>query len=103
MPVIDVNGLPMGYELRGSGDPIVLVAGTGYAGATWAPTLVEPLAKRHTVVTFDHRGTGATPPTAERFSTRLFAADAVALDGPRWGWTRRTSWATRWAAAWPSG
>lgn len=79
MPVIDVNGLSMGYELRGSGDPIVLVAGTGYAGATWAPTLVEPLATHHTVLTFDHRGTGVTPPTRERFSTRLFAEDAIAL------------------------
>jgi len=79
MPVIDVNGLPMGYELTGSGDPVVLVAGTGYAGATWSPRLVEPLAERHAVLTFDHRGTGVTPPTAERFSTRLFATDAIAL------------------------
>jgi pimeloyl-ACP methyl ester carboxylesterase len=77
--VIEVNGLPMGYRLRGSGDPIVLVAGTGYAGATWAPTLVDPLAERHTVLTFDHRGTGVTPPTDERFSTRLFAEDAIEL------------------------
>lgn len=71
--------VPVHHEVRGSGDPIVLVAGTGYPGATWYPALVEALAARHTVVTFDHRGTGATPSTSERYSTRGFAADALAL------------------------
>jgi pimeloyl-ACP methyl ester carboxylesterase len=79
MPVIDVAGLPMAYELRGSGVPLVLVAGTGYPGATWAPSLVDLLAERHAVLTFDHRGTGATPSAPERYSTRGFAADAVGL------------------------
>ena len=60
-------------------DRFVLVAGTGYPGATWGPELVEPLAAHHTVLTFDHRGTGRTPSTPERYSTRGFAADAIAL------------------------
>ena len=76
---IEVGSHPMAHEVRGSGDPIVLVAGTGYPGATWGPDVVEPLAARHTVVTFDHPGTGATPPGQERYSTRGFAADAVGL------------------------
>lgn len=79
MPVAQLPGLPMSYELVGEGDPIVLVAGTGYPGATWYPGLVDRLAERHAVVTFDHRGTGATPSTPERYSTRQFAADALAL------------------------
>jgi pimeloyl-ACP methyl ester carboxylesterase len=69
----------MAYEVAGSGDPIVLVAGTGYPGATWLPELVGRLAKRRTVLTFDHRGTGATPLGRERLSTRLMAGDAVGL------------------------
>ncbi len=79
MPVVAVGDLPMAYELRGSGDPLVLVAGTGYAGATWPPALVERLATRHQVLTFDHRGTGSTPSTPEPYSTRGFAADATGL------------------------
>lgn len=67
------------YEVRGEGVPILLVAGTGYPGATWDADVVVPLAERHTVVTFDHRGTGATPASAERLSTRLFAHDALDL------------------------
>ena len=76
---VDVGGVPLACELRGEGPPLVLIAGTGFSGATWDEDLVAPLAERHTVLTFDHRGTGATPPTPERLSTRLFARDAVGL------------------------
>jgi pimeloyl-ACP methyl ester carboxylesterase len=76
---IQVNGHPIAYELRGDGVPIVLVAGTGYPGATWPAAFVQPLLTRHTVLTFDHRGTGATPPSRDRYSTRLFAQDAIGL------------------------
>jgi pimeloyl-ACP methyl ester carboxylesterase len=79
MPDIGVGELPMAYELTGSGDPLVLVAGTGYPGGTWLPELVERLAARHRVLTFDHRGTGRTPSTPEPYSTRGFAADAIGL------------------------
>ena len=79
MPTIDVNGQPVAYELRGQGAPLVLVAGTGYPGATWPPGFVDLLLDRHRVLTFDHRGTGATPASTERFSTRLFARDALGL------------------------
>jgi pimeloyl-ACP methyl ester carboxylesterase len=63
----------------GSGPPLMLVAGTGYPGVTWPPELVERLAERCTVITFDHRGTGDSPVTDDRYSTRLFAADAIRL------------------------
>lgn len=76
---LDVGGVTVAYAVRGSGSPLVLIPGTGFPGATWDDDLVGPLAERHTVVTFDHRGTGRTPPTAERLSTRLFARDAAGL------------------------
>ncbi len=76
---IDVGGLPIAYRLRGSGVPLVLVAGTGYPGATWPDAFVDPLTERHAVLTFDHRATGGTPATAERLSTRLLASDALGL------------------------
>lgn len=79
MNIADVQGLPMAYEVRGHGDPLLFVAGTGFPGATWPAELLEPLAEHHAVITFDHRGTGATPATPERWSTRLFAADALGL------------------------
>ncbi|HEY7132778.1 MAG TPA: alpha/beta hydrolase [Candidatus Limnocylindrales bacterium] len=79
MPIAATARGPIAHELHGRGDPLVLVAGTGYPGATWPPDLVEPLAARHTVLTFDHAGTGDTPGRDERYSTHGFAADALAL------------------------
>lgn len=76
---VEVGGVPVACELRGAGPPLVLIAGTGFPGATWDEDLVLPLCERHTVLTFDHRGTGTTPASAERLSTRLFARDAVGL------------------------
>ena len=76
---IDVAGQPIAYALRGTGVPLLLVSGTGYPGATWPAAVLEPLARRHTVPTFDQRGTGATPPSATKYSTRVFAADALGL------------------------
>ena len=74
-----VDGVPIEYSLRGSGPPLVLIAGTAFPGATWDDDLVDPLAARHTVLTFDHRATGATPATDAKLSTRLFARDLSGL------------------------
>lgn len=82
MPTASRSGpppVPLAHDVRGSGPALVLVCGTGYPGATWPPSLVEPLASRYTVITYDHRGTGRTLGTADRYSTRLFAADLVGL------------------------
>jgi pimeloyl-ACP methyl ester carboxylesterase len=76
---IDVSRYHIAHELRGDGVPLVLIAGTGYPGATWPPEFIDPLLKRHSVLTFDHRGTGATPPSDEKYSTRLFAQDTTML------------------------
>ena len=76
---IESSGHPIAYQLRGDGVPIVLVAGTGYPGATWSAEFMRPLLERHAVLTFDHRGTGATPASPGRYSTRLFAQDAIGL------------------------
>lgn len=74
-------GVRLAHVVRGSGGPLVLITGTGYPGSTWPVELVEALAERYTVVTFDHRGTGRTAGTAGPYSTRLFAVDLVGLLG----------------------
>lgn len=71
--------VPLAHRVTGRGPALLLVTGTGYPGATWPDPFVGPLAERFTVVTFDHRGTGATPGTNDEYTTRLFAADAVGL------------------------
>jgi pimeloyl-ACP methyl ester carboxylesterase len=80
MKTVDTDSPETAHSLRGEGPPLLLVAGTGYPGATWhLPEFIDQLARHHTVITFDHRGTGDTPAGDQPFSTRAFAADASAL------------------------
>jgi pimeloyl-ACP methyl ester carboxylesterase len=77
---VATDGIDVEYAVRGQGAPLLLVAGTGYPGATWhLPEFLDELARHHTVITFDHRGTGRTPETEEEYSTRVFADDACRL------------------------
>ena len=80
MPVIDVAGLPMAYELRGSGVPLVLVAGTGYAGRDLGTLAGRARSRSSTPCspsTTAARARRRRRPSA--YSTRGFAADAVGL------------------------
>jgi pimeloyl-ACP methyl ester carboxylesterase len=80
MNTVETGSSLVAHDLRGTGTPLLLVAGTGYPGATWRlPDFIDELAEHHTVITFDHRGTGKTPAGVREFSTRTFAADACAL------------------------
>lgn len=69
----------LSYQVAGSGEPVLLVAGTGYPGRTWSPEFVAGLVERYSVITFDHRGTGRSPGRDGPYTTRLFAADALLL------------------------
>lgn len=79
MSAVRVGDLQVSCEVRGSGSPLLLVAGTGYPGGTWWPPLLDLLAERWTVITYDHRGTGRTSGPTGAFSTRTLAADALGL------------------------
>ncbi len=74
-----LRGEQVAFAEAGSGPTLLLVAGTAFAGGTWPPELVDRFAQRHRVITFDHRGTGATPAASGPYTTQLFAADALAL------------------------
>jgi pimeloyl-ACP methyl ester carboxylesterase len=52
-----LEGVTLSYEVHGSGEPVVLVCGTGQASFTWDLHQVPALtAARYQVVTFDNRG-----------------------------------------------
>lgn len=79
MPASDIPTVSLAHDVTGSGDPLLLLAGTGYPRHTWHPDFVGGLAAQHRVITLDYRGVGDTPGTDDPYSTRLFAADAAAL------------------------
>jgi aminoacrylate hydrolase len=77
MSIVSANGANIHYDVRGEGTPVMLVAGTGYSGATWHPRLCDALAEQHTLITFDHRGTGASSSTDDDYTTTIFGEDAT--------------------------
>lgn len=79
MSSVRVGELEMAYRVQGEGPALLMVAGTGYPGGTWYPDLLDLLAERHTVITYDHRGTGGTTGETGEFSTRTLARDALGL------------------------
>lgn len=73
-----INGIGIYYEIAGNGPPIVIIAGQGSGPAARQP-LIDGLARHHTVLTFDPRGTGRSDPAAQGDSMETLAGDALEL------------------------
>jgi pimeloyl-ACP methyl ester carboxylesterase len=81
MPTVALpTGVALYFEEHGSGEPLLLIAGTGADHAIWDAT-TEAFEERYRVITFDNRGTGLSdhPPDALNYSMKLLADDAAAL------------------------
>jgi pimeloyl-ACP methyl ester carboxylesterase len=78
MPKASVNGIEMFYNVRGHGEPLVLIMGLGGGHLSW---FFQVLAfKRHyRIVTFDNRGIGGTSRPSEPYTIRTMADDTVSL------------------------
>jgi pimeloyl-ACP methyl ester carboxylesterase len=63
MPNVTVNGAELYYEVRGTGPPVLLIMGATGDGGHF-DTLADVLADEFTVVTYDRRGNGRSPPPA---------------------------------------
>jgi pimeloyl-ACP methyl ester carboxylesterase len=66
------------HSEHGSGEPLLLIHGLGYARWGWGPFLA-PLAARFRVVTFDNRGIGESDVPPGPYSARMMAEDAVSV------------------------
>jgi 3-oxoadipate enol-lactonase len=66
------------WERRGTGEPLLLVHGLGYARWGWEP-VVDALAQAHEVVLFDNRGIGESDAPVGPYTVSDMAEDAVAV------------------------
>ncbi|CAA7599413.1 Alpha/beta hydrolase fold-1 [Acididesulfobacillus acetoxydans] len=78
MPKCLINGIELYYEIHGSGEPVLLIEGLGYATWQWFRQ-VDALAKSYRIVIFDNRGVGESEKPDEPYSIDLMADDAAAL------------------------
>ncbi|WP_171163669.1 alpha/beta fold hydrolase [Streptomyces sp. I05A-00742] len=75
-----VNGIRLHYEVHGSGDPVLMVMGSGSAGHVWDVYQVPALTRAgFRVITFDHRGIPPTDRCAEGFTIDDMVRDTAAL------------------------
>ena len=75
---VQANGGEIEYQLSGSGEPVVLIHGTGVA-ATFAPMHAEPALAGYRLIRMHRRGFAGSSRTPAGFSIADHAADVVAL------------------------
>ncbi len=79
MPMIKLPGVDYHYELHGSGQPLVLIAGYGCELVFWTPILAE-LAKSYQLLIFDNRAIGQTRDDGvTELTADLLASDVMQL------------------------
>lgn len=66
------------YEVHGSGDPIMLIAGLASDSLSWQ-SLTTELSRHYCVIVFDNRGVGRTLPHSAESSIQKMADDAIAI------------------------
>jgi len=80
MPRAVVNGININYDDYGSGDPVVLITGSGATGKMWTPNQVPALtAAGFRVITIDNRGMPPSDLCPEGFTIQDMVADTVGL------------------------
>ena len=78
MPKIQANNITIEYEIHGSGEPLLLIAGLGYDRWMWHK-MIPGLAEHFQVIAFDNRGVGGTDAPPGPYSAQLLADDAAGL------------------------
>ncbi|MFF9785283.1 Pimeloyl-ACP methyl ester carboxylesterase [Streptomyces sp. SceaMP-e96] len=80
MPIGNVNGIRLSYEETGSGDPVVMIMGSGSGGRAWHLHQVPALVSAgHRVITFDNRGIPPTDVCATGFTIEDLVGDVLGL------------------------
>lgn len=89
MPTAKLGDVELYYEVHGSGPLLLNISGSGSDLRNFPPGK-DPLTKKFTVLSYDHRGTGQSPASIDHNSQptmRTFADEGVAL-AKSLGWDR---------------
>ncbi|WP_336211434.1 alpha/beta fold hydrolase [Nonomuraea sp. LPB2021202275-12-8] len=79
MPVATAqDGTALSYQVRGSGEPLLLLAGQAN-NHHWWDGVREDFEADHLTITLDYRGTGDSGKPDAPYTTRGFATDAIAV------------------------
>jgi pimeloyl-ACP methyl ester carboxylesterase len=80
MPVAEINGINLSFDDYGSGEAVILVAGSTARGRTWKPYQVPALTGAgYRVITVDNRGVPPSDRCPEGFTVDDMVADTFGL------------------------
>ena len=78
MPVASVGGINLYYEIKGRGDPLLLIMGYGFSSSHWF-VIRDRLSEEYRVILFDNRGTGRSDKPDMPYTAKMMAGDVVGL------------------------
>lgn len=78
MPSVFVNGINLYYEVKGQGEPLVIIGGLSIDIREY-PLIIRELAKGFQVIAFDNRGAGRTDKPDTPYSIEMMADDTEGL------------------------
>ncbi len=78
MPHVVVNGARLWYEVRGSGEPLLLHHGYTASHVNWMP-VAERLESKYQVILMECRGTGESEHTTDGYTLEQYAADVIGV------------------------
>lgn len=76
---VTVGDIKMYYEVRGQGEPLLLIMGLGGHSLDWGWIVPQRLADRYKVILFDNRGSGRSDQPAGPFAIEQMAEDTAGL------------------------
>ena len=80
MPIANINGVNLNYEVAGQGEAVVFLHGSNNGTQSWI-NQVPVLSPKYQVIAMDCRGNGksAAPSREEDYSIEIFANDVLGL------------------------
>ncbi|MBW4674965.1 MAG: alpha/beta hydrolase [Desmonostoc geniculatum HA4340-LM1] len=78
MPKVQINGIDLFYDIKGTGEPLLLIAGFFCDHAYWS-LIMPSLISHYQVIRLDNRGMGRSSAPQNPYSIKEMAGDIAAL------------------------
>jgi pimeloyl-ACP methyl ester carboxylesterase len=79
MPKITVGDLDVNYQIKGTGEPLLLIIGLSFSLLDWGTDFPDLLAQHYKVILFDNRDSGETSQSTYPYTIAQMAEDAAGL------------------------
>lgn len=78
MPKVEINGIDLFYDIKGTGEPLLLIAGFLCDHAYWS-LIMQSLVSQYQVIRLDNRGIGRSSAPESPYNLKQMASDVAAL------------------------